>query len=132
MRNFQTLDQATISAETGLIELNTSETASSMWMRQEGSYIAISASAGPLEIALRLHLAELTRAFARLHPVDGLQITRQVGSGQAYLGVGLLSSGELLLRPTIIADATGHLSLNLTLTSAVRQTLFDWLAITKV
>jgi len=120
MRNFQTLDQATISAETGLIELNTSETASSMWMRQEGSYIAISASAGPLEIALRLH------------PVDGLQITRQVGSGQAYLGVGLLSSGELLLRPTIIADATGHLSLNLTLTSAVRQTLFDWLAITKV
>lgn len=120
-----------VSDETGLIELATGETAASIWMRQEGSYIAISASSGPLEIALRLHLDELKRSLARLHPVEGLQITRQIGTGQAYLGVGLLSSGELLLRPTIIADSTGHLSLNLTLTDTVRQTLYGWLGITK-
>jgi hypothetical protein len=64
-----------------------------------------------------------------LSPVAGLQTTRQVGTGQAYLSLGLQSDGSLLIRPTIVADATGHLGVNLVLTDAVRQALYDWLPV---
>jgi hypothetical protein len=64
-----------------------------------------------------------------LTPIDGLSTTRQVGTGQAYLAMGLSPDNNLLLRPTIVADATGHLSLNLEITQKVRQTLYDWLKV---
>ena len=43
--------------------------------------------------------------------------------------VGLASDGSLIVRPTIVADATGHLSFNLTLTGEVRLKLYEWLSI---
>ena len=57
--------------------------------------MAISASYGPMEIALRPRYEDLTRLLARLQPVEGLQTTRQVGTSQAYLATGLRSDGTL-------------------------------------
>jgi len=50
-----------------------------------------------------------------------------VGTGQAYLAMGLTTDNHLLLRLTIVADATGHMSLNMNLEPAVRTKLYDWL-----
>lgn len=132
MRTFQTLDQASADEDTGVLSLSAS---GDEWMypkvsmRREGSYVAISASYGPIEMALRLRYEELTRVLGRLRPVKGLQTTRQIGTGQAYIGMGLQEDGQLVLRPTIVADATGHMTFNLVLTTTVRQTLFDWLPV---
>ena len=132
MRSFQTLDIVSVEEDTGIIYISVNE---ENWMhprismRREGSYIAISASYGPVEIAMRLRFNELTRVLARLRPVNGLQTTRQVGTGQSYLAMGLQDGGNLVLRPTIVADATGHMCFNLVLTDGVRATLFDWLSI---
>jgi hypothetical protein len=98
-------------------------------MRREGDYITISASYGVLEIALRPRYHELTRVLSRLQPVEGLQTTRQVGTGQAFLALGLKPDGTLLMRPTLVADATGHMSFNLALSDPVRQALYTWLPI---
>jgi hypothetical protein len=98
-------------------------------MRREGDYITIAASYGLLEIALRPRYHELTRVLSRLQPVEGLQTTRQVGTGQAYLALGLKPDGTLLMRPTLVADATGHMTFNLTLTDEVRKALFAWMPI---
>ena len=130
MRNFQTIDQVNIDAETGIIYLSTENDIGmnpQVSMRREGSYVAISASYGPLEIALRPRYSEIARALSRLRPVKGLKTTRQVGTGQAYLGLGLQEGGILILRPTIVADATGHFSFNLLLTDDVREAVFEWL-----
>jgi hypothetical protein len=132
MRNFQVLDKAIVDSETGIIHFSVEQEDGmrpKLAMRREGSYVAISASYGPLEIALRPRYAELGRTLSRLSPVAGLQTTRQVGTGQAYLSLGLQSDGSLLIRPTIVADATGHLGVNLVLTDAVRQALYDWLPV---
>lgn len=133
MRNFQTLDQITADDDTGILQLTMSQDTvdnTQMTLRREGDYVSISTSHGPFEIALRPHLANLTRVMARLRPIKGLQTTtRQVGTAQAYLGLGLASDGRLILRPTIVADATGHLSFNLALTDDVRQKLYEWLSI---
>ncbi|PJF34703.1 MAG: hypothetical protein CUN49_14315 [Candidatus Thermofonsia Clade 1 bacterium] len=96
-------------------------------IRREGAYVTLSASYGPLEIAMRPRYEELMRAIARLTIVDGLMTTRQVGTSHAYLALGLHNDGSLLMRLTIVADATGHLSINLRLTDAVRQQLYQWL-----
>lgn len=134
MRNFQALDQATADAETGILLLSSSYESDGMErrlsMRREGSYVVISASYGPMEIAMRLRYDELTRILSRLHPVDGLQTTRQVGTGQAYIALGLQTDGKLILRPTIVADATGHITLNFILKDDARQRLFEWLPVT--
>lgn len=131
MRNFQTLD--TVKIDGGVIYMmdknDLDEDPSMLVMQREGTYMAISASHGPFEIALRPRAEDFTRLFAHLHPVDGLQTTRQVGTAQAYIAVGLSADGGLLVRPTIVADATGHLSFNLILTPEVRKALFKWLAI---
>jgi hypothetical protein len=132
MRNFQTLDKVTVDDDTGIIYLTVEHDTDNnplLAMRLEGSYLAISASYGPIEIALRPRLDEVTRVLERLRPVEGLQITRHVGTGNANLGVGLKSDGMLLLRPTIVGDATGHLGFNLALTANVRQALFAWLSV---
>ncbi len=131
MRNFQTLDKVDVDSETKIIYLSTTSSgalgAPKLAMRREGGYITISASYGPLEIALRPRFAEMSRVLSRLRPVQGLQTTRQVGTGQAYVAFGLQSDGSLVVRPTIVADATGLMAFNLLLTDEVRQQLFDWL-----
>jgi hypothetical protein len=131
MRNFQTLDTVEIDSEAGIIYMSDQndmdEDPSMLVMRREGGYMAISASHGPFEIALRPRLEEVSRVFSRLNPIEGLQTTRQVGTAQAYLAVGLSPDGTMLMRPTIVADATGHLSFNLALTPDVGKALLAWL-----
>lgn len=132
MRNFELLDQATVDRDSGVITLATKAAAAGspvLAMRREGSYLVISASYGPLEVALRPRLDEFARVLQRLQPVEGLNTTRQVGTGQAFLALGLKPDGELLLRPTLVADATGHLAFNLALSNEARQALYGWLEI---
>jgi hypothetical protein len=132
MRKFMELDKATVDANTGIIYLevtHASEAQPMVFMRREGDYITIAATYGVLEIALRPRYHELTRVLSRLQPVEGLQTTRQVGTGQAFLALGLRPDGLLLMRPTLVADATGHMSFNLALSDAARKTLFTWLPI---
>lgn len=132
MRNFELLDTAAVNNETGVISLSSQQASAGspvLAMRREGSYIVISASYGPLEVALRPRFEELTRVLARLQPVEGLNTTRQIGTGQAFLALGLKPDGVLLLRPSLVADATGHLAFNLAVSDEARKTLYDWLSI---
>jgi hypothetical protein len=130
MRQFQILDQIAIDAGSGVMTL-TAESAehAQLAMRREGAYVAISASYGPMEIALRPRYEDFVRLLARLQPVEGLQTTRQVGTSQAYLAIGLRSDGALIIRPTIVADATGYLTLNVALTSNIRRAFYEWLGV---
>lgn len=130
MRNFQLLDVVTLDNHAGSIQFTTEEPLIAkpvVTVQREGGYVAFSASYGPFEIAIRPRFQELSRVLGRLQPVEGLQTTRQVGTGQAYLAVGLKPDGILLLRPTIVGDATGHLGFNFALSSTARQALFEWL-----
>lgn len=132
MRQFRTLFRVNEDQEHGVLyifgEKGTHDYPSLMVAR-EGDYVPISVSYGPIELALRLRYADLSRMLTRLKPIDGLQTTRQVGSTSAYLGLGLRSDGSLLMRPTVVADARGHLSFNLSLTDQARQALMQWLSI---
>lgn len=135
MRSFQTLDKAASEDETGILYLSCPDATGMeprVSLRREGTYVAIAASYGLLEIAMRLRYDEFSRVLSRLRPIEGLQTTRQVGTGQAYLALGLQSEGELVVRPTIVADATGHLTMNFLLTDAVRRELLKWLNIEAV
>ena len=130
MRHFLTLDTLTIDSESGILYLtaaNGDDNQARVGVRREGVYVAISASHGPLEIALRPRYDDLARLLHRLQPVEGLQTTRQVGSAQAYLAVGKRSDGSLVLRPTLVADASGLLTFNLVLAPDVAQALIEWL-----
>lgn len=132
MRNYEQLDKATFNAETGVLYLESAAATTGMGivaMRKEGAYVAISASYGPLEIALRPRLHELSRVLGRLQPVEGFSTTRQIGTGQAFLSLGLRPDGFLIMRPTLVADAAGHITFNLLLTDPVRQKLFEWLPV---
>ncbi|MAS32943.1 MAG: hypothetical protein CL610_02975 [Anaerolineaceae bacterium] len=130
MRQFEILDQMTTDEQSGMVTLSKQDDANQhpqMALRREGVYIAISARFGPTEIALRPHFEDFVRLLRRLQPVEGLQTTRQVGTSQAYLAIGLRTDGTLVVRPTIAADATGYFTINLALSPDVRQALFDWL-----
>jgi hypothetical protein len=131
MRNFQPLDRVSVDDETETIQLVAHSASAGnspiLAMHREGPYVSISASFGPFEIALRPRYEDLNRALSRLPAVDGLHFTRQVGTAQAFLSIGLMPNGELLLRPTIVADATGYLSLNLQVSADARKALYDWL-----
>lgn len=132
MRNFQTLDTVELDPDNSVLMLHSAGdtgTRPRLAMRREGSYLTISCSYGPLEIAMRPRFAEVSRTLGRLRPIEGLQTTRQIGSGQAYLALGLQSDGSLVLRPTLVADATGHIVFNLLLTPDVKDTLFEWLPV---
>lgn len=134
MRNFHTLDKAITDADSGLLSFQSSVEAPfrpQLTLRKEGTYVALSVSHGPIEIALRPRLDEIRRVLGRLYPVEGLQTTRQAGTGEAYIALGLQTDGKLLLRPTLVADATGHMCFNLTLTDDSRKILFDWLGVVK-
>ena len=130
MRNFETLDQASIDTATGIISLTAREDSASrpvLSLRREGEYISISASYGALEIALRPRVRELIRTLRHIQPNDGLNTTRQVGTGEAFLGLGLHQDGTLIVRPTIIGDATGYFCLNLILAPEAANALKNWL-----
>lgn len=133
MRNFQTLDETRLDPGSNSLELyltSADDDQPRLAMHREGIYVTISASYGPLEIAMRPRYEDLVRTLGRLAVVEGLNTTRQVGTGQAYLAIGLSADDSLMLRLTIVADATGHLSLNLKLTPKVKETLFSWLGVT--
>ena len=133
MRNYESLNTVVTDEQTGIIYLTQADqpdTHPRVSLRREGSYVAISASYGPLEIAMRLRYEDLHRLLNRLQPVEGLQTTRQIGTGQSYLSLGLQKNGDLIIRPTIVGDATGHMCLNLILTDDTRNTLYNWLNIT--
>lgn len=132
MHRFQTLDGCKVDPESNSLELfftNADPEQPHLALHREGIYVTISASYGPLEIALRPRYEDLVRALSRLPTVEGLHTTRQVGTGQAYLAMGLTPNNNLLLRPTIVADATGHISLNLEVAPKARATLYEWLKI---
>lgn len=125
MRTFQTLDAADANAVTGIITFTGSDT--EVAMRREGEYVGFSASWGALEIALRPRARDLIRTLKQLQPNDGLGTTRQVGTGDSFLGLGLRGDGTLILRPTLISDATGYFCLNLALAPDAAGALRQWL-----
>ena len=130
MRTFQSLDRAAIDTATGIITLTKQDESTShpsISMRREGDYVVISASYGPFEIALRSRYAELTRTLNQLQPNDGLNTTRQVGTGEAFLALGKRKDSSLILRPTIVGDASGYFCINLTVTPEPAAALIDWL-----
>lgn len=130
MRNFQTLDQAVVDTATGVITFRAQQDGGlhpTIALRHEGEYAPISASYGGLEIALRLRIRELIRTLRSIQPNDGLNVTRQVGTGDCFLGLGLRKDGSLVVRPTIIGDASGYFCLNLILAPDAAQALRDWL-----
>ncbi len=130
MRTFQSLDRAAIDTTTGIITLTKQDDSTShpsVSMRREGEYVVISASYGPFEIALRSRYDQLTRTLSQLQANDGLNTTRQVGTGQAFLGLGKRKDNSLILRPTIVGDASGYFCINLTLTAEPAAILIDWL-----
>lgn len=129
MRNFQTLDHVDVDEGTGVIHLYDADENAHIALRREGDYVSLSASHGPIEIALRPRFQELERALKALQPVAGLQTTRQVGTAESFLSLGLRTDGGLNVRPTLVADASGYLCLNLELTAEARQKLFAWLGI---
>jgi len=133
MRNFMQLDRYQVDSDTGVFRLFShaeDDSSPQLALKMEGEFIAISSSYGALEIALRPKLDELRWALSHLVPFDGLQTTsRQIASTQAFIALGLHSDGTLVLRPTILADATGHLTINLRLSSEARAQLYSWLSI---
>jgi hypothetical protein len=96
---------------------------------REGIYVNISASYGPLEVALRPRLRDLAGSLAQLRPAERLSATHMVGTSQAQIELGLSRNGELLFRPVIVADATGYLAVTLILTTEARARLFEWLGV---
>jgi hypothetical protein len=128
MRTFQVLDQVIRNDQAFLITTQNG-LPSQLAMQREGDYLAMSVSFGPVEIALRPRWQDVIRTLQHLRALDGLQTSRQIGTVEAYLAVGLHSDGRLILRPTIVQDATGHLSFNLELTSDTREALYQWLGI---
>jgi hypothetical protein len=130
MRQFQTLTTTQQDNDSGIFSFSAREDGEfqpRLSLRREGEYVAISASYGAIEIALRPRYGDLKQAFAHLQPVTGLQTTRQVGSGEAFIALGLQDDGTLILRPTLVVDAAGRLSFNFSLTRDTYQALVAWL-----
>ena len=130
MRYFQTLEHSSLDSTTGILSFTAGEDdalAPRLHLKREGEYIALSAGYAGIEIAMRLRHQELARTLAHLQPVDGLQATRQVGNGQVSIALGLQTDGTLLLRPMLVADSSGHISLNFQLTPASTRALTAWL-----
>jgi len=130
MRNPQTLHQAAVDPATGIITFTAAgENAlqPTAAMRHEGEYVPISVSYGALEIALRPRVKDLIRTLRTIQPNDGLNTTRQVGSADCFLGLGLRTDGTLILRPTIVGDASGYFCLNLAIAPEAAAALRSWL-----
>lgn len=128
MRTYQSLDAVQQNGE--VLQLNSTDpemTHATMALAREGQRVVISVNIGPLELALRLRFDDLQRQVASLKPVAGLATTRQVGSGQAYIGLGLTEDNRLVMRPTLVGDATGKITFNLIAAKAVFDELCEWL-----
>lgn len=132
MRQFETLNTATYDGTNNTMMFTSGDgepCGPALWFGLEGMYLSVSARYGPIEIALRPRLRNVVTSFAQLRPTARLTVMRMVGTGQAHLELGLSSSGELLVRTAIVADATGHLAMNMVLTSDAREKLFEWLEV---
>jgi hypothetical protein len=132
MRYYQKLDRVSRDEtdDTLLIECSEGDHClPKLWFGREGMYVSISASYGPLEISLRPRQRDLVSGLAQLRPTERLSVMRMVGTGQAHIELGLATDGELLLRTTIVADATGHIAMNMILSAEARAQLFAWLGI---
>lgn len=132
MRHFQTLDTITHDAANDTLMFaagGDDPCGPTLWFGREGMYLSISAGYGPIEIALRPRLRNVVTSFAQLRPTARLTVMRMVGTGQAHLELGLSSEGELLVRTAIVADATGHLAMNMVLTPEARERLYAWLEV---
>jgi len=132
MRHFQTLGTVSHDAanDTLLISDGSGDPcAPTLWFGREGMYLSVAAGYGPLEIALRPRYRDVATSLAQLRPTARLTAMRRVGTGQAHLELGLSTEGELLLRTAIVADATGHIAINLVLTPQARARLFEWLEV---
>ncbi len=130
MRNFQLLDRVEPEDDSGILSFSSSQDAANspkLSLGREGDYVTISGSYGALELALRLHYEEVSRAFSRLQPVAGLRTSRQVGTGRSTLALGAHPDGSLILRIMLVGDAAGHVSLNLQLSADAAQSLRGWL-----
>lgn len=128
MRHYHILDQASIEGELmTLTSGNTGMEYTRVTMKREGNHLAIATSLGALELAFRLNYEELQRKTRVLKPIPGLATTRQVGGVQAYISLGMTEAGGWVLRPTLVSDATGHLTLNLCTTAEVFQQVRAWL-----
>ena len=129
MRNYQVLDVATLEPD-GVLSLTTSEENPDrpiLSMSREGAFVSLSASFGPLEIALRLRFEDLRRRLERLLPVHGLATTRQVGTANSFVALGVTDDERLVMRPTIVSDASGKMTFNLVTSSPVYQQILEWL-----
>lgn len=100
-----------------------------LWFAREGMYLSVAAGFGPLEIALRPRYRNVVTSLEQLRPTARLTVMRMVGTGQAHLELGLSTEGELLVRATIVADATGHIALNMVLSPDARAQLYAWLEV---
>ena len=127
MRFYQRLDRVSRDETDDTLLIECSDGVPKLWFGREGMYVSISASYGPLEISLRPRQRDLVSGLAQLRPTARLSVMRMVGTGQAHIELGLATNGELLLRTTIVADATGHVAMNMILSSEVRAQLFAWL-----
>lgn len=132
MRNPQILDRATLDTETQTFQLAESggdDDQPTLTVNREGEYLVIAASYGALEIRLRLRLNEVTRALHFLAAAQGMAVSRQIGSSQAHIGLGVLADGSLILRPTLVADASGQISIHFVVTDSARRELYAWLRV---
>lgn len=132
MRSYQKLDRVSHDAADDTLLIDSADgdqTLPKLWFGREGMYVSVSASYGPLEISLRPRQRDLAASLGQLRPTERLSVMRMVGTGQAHIELGLAISGELLLRATIVADATGHIAMNVILTSDVRARLYEWLGV---
>lgn len=129
MRNYQVLDAATIDRDNVLKLTNVEENPDKpmLAMTREGAFVSLSASFGPLEIALRLRFDDLKRRLERLLPVHGLATTRQVGTANSFVALGITEDERLVLRPTIVSDASGKLTFNLVTSREVYNKINEWL-----
>jgi hypothetical protein len=132
MRNFQTLEDSILDTDSGILTFTTRDhnpMSARLNLRREGENIAISAGYGPIEIAMRLRFSELARTISHLQPVDGLGASRQVGSGSVSIALGMQKDGTLVIRPMLITDSSGHITLNYELTPSSAAALRQWMGI---
>ncbi|MBE2270575.1 MAG: hypothetical protein IAE80_20225 [Anaerolinea sp.] len=132
MRHFQLIDHFGTGSDSQLLSLTCASDPAQhveISMRREGEHLVMSFSYNALEIALRPRFNEFMRALTHMQPVDGLNTTRQIGTGNAYLALGLHTDGSLIMRPTLVGDATGYITLNLKLTGQAYHHLMEWLGV---
>lgn len=128
MRNYQILDSSTIDQDNVLLLSPAEDNPEkpTLSMSHEGAFISLSASFGPLEIALRIRQNDLRRRLEQLYPVPGLATTHQIGSVNSYIAIGLTKDSRLVMRPTVVADASGRVTFNLVTIPALYETIVKW------